>query len=211
MTTFPKTPGRSEVTPGDLHQLGLPFVMNNQSLFNFWNIQSGNYFVEMEGEFYGWDNASLQVTEVGPGQGPPVHTHPVEEIFVLAAGETAFFVDGVIHDMKGPAVVRVPPNTPHCVTTLGAGRNQMITFFSSNRPGGEPVDMADPFELFKAQSSEERDTMILNFRQILADFDADGDGRLSREEAPTLLKAQFDRYDTDGDGFITLEDAEGWN
>jgi mannose-6-phosphate isomerase-like protein (cupin superfamily) len=210
MTHFP--PRRPEVTPGNAHRLGLPFVLDNQSLFNFWNIQTGDYFIEMEGEFYGWDNATVQVTEAGPGFGPPVHTHPVEEIFVLAEGETAFFVDGTVLDMKGPAVVRVPPNTPHNVTTLGRGRNKMITFFSSNSPGAGPVfDVADPFELVKKQNTIERETMIANFMQILADFDADGDGRLSREEAPTLLKAQFDRYDTDHDGFITIQDAEGWD
>ena len=32
--------------------------------------------------------------------------------------------------------------------------------------------------------------MIVNFKKILADFDADGDGRLSRDEAPFLLKAR---------------------
>jgi Ca2+-binding EF-hand superfamily protein len=53
--------------------------------------------------------------------------------------------------------------------------------------------------------------MIANFKKILADFDTDGDGRLSRDEAPILLKAQFDRYDTDHDGFITLDDAQGWD
>jgi hypothetical protein len=40
---------------------------------------------------------------------------------------------------------------------------------------------------------------------------ARGDGRLSRDEAPVLLKAQFDRYDTDHDGYITLDDAQGWD
>ena len=53
--------------------------------------------------------------------------------------------------------------------------------------------------------------MIANFKQILVDFDRDGDGRLSRDEAPLLLNAQFERWDTDGDGFITLQDAEGWD
>jgi Ca2+-binding EF-hand superfamily protein len=53
--------------------------------------------------------------------------------------------------------------------------------------------------------------MIANFTKILADFDTDGDGRLSRDEAPVLLEARFDRYDTDHDGFITLDDAQGWD
>jgi Ca2+-binding EF-hand superfamily protein len=53
--------------------------------------------------------------------------------------------------------------------------------------------------------------MIANFKKVLADFDADGDGRLSRAEAPLLIQRQFDRYDTDHDGFITLDDAQSWD
>ena len=211
MTHFQQLPKRTEVTPGNAFHLGLPFVLANQSLSNFWNVHSGDYFIEMEGEFYGWDNATVQVAEAGPGVGPPIHTHPVEEIFVLVEGQIAFTVNGEVLDMAAPAVVRIPPDTPHNVTTVGTSRNKMVALFSSNSPGGEPVfHLPDPFEQFKRQTTVERDAMLANFKQILADFDTDGDGRLSRDEAPILLKAQFDRYDTDHDGFITLEDAETW-
>jgi hypothetical protein len=71
MTESIRRPKQTEVTPGDAFQLGLPFVLANQSLFNFWDIHSGNYFIEMEGEFYGWDSATIQVAETGPGFGPP--------------------------------------------------------------------------------------------------------------------------------------------
>jgi mannose-6-phosphate isomerase-like protein (cupin superfamily) len=91
-------------------------------------------FIEMEGEFYGWDNATIQVAETGPGIGPPIHTHPVEEIFVLVDGKVALSVDGNVLDMTAPAVVRVPPNTPHNVTTLGSGRNRLVTFFQPTAP-----------------------------------------------------------------------------
>ncbi len=200
-----------EVTPGNVFNLGLPFMLQNQSLFNFWDIKSGNYFVELEGRYYGWDNATVQVTETGPGYGPPMHMHPVEEIFVLMEGEVAFTVGNQIHDMKAPAIVRVPPHTPHNVTTLGSGRNKMVEFFSSNKPGASAVDAPDAFAHIKAQNTGERDAMLSNFRKILLDFDADGDGKLSKDEAPVMLKEQFDRYDTDHDGFITMEDARGWD
>jgi len=211
MTQFNQRPRPTEVTPGNIFQLGLPFVLANQSLFNYWDIRSGNYFIEMEGEFYGWDNATIQVAEAGPGIGPPIHTHDVEEIFVLAQGRIAFTLNGEVADMTGPAVVRVPPNTPHNVTTLGTDRNTLVTFFSSNSPGAAPVDAPDQFSHVKLQGTAERDAMIANFKKILADFDADGDGRLSRDDAPILIKRQFDRYDTDHDGFITLDDAQGWD
>ena len=123
---------QTELTPGNAFQLGLPFVLQNQSLFNFWDNRTGDHFVELEGKHYGWDSATVQVAETGPGFGPPLHTHPVEEIFVLLEGEVAFTVDGDVLDMTGPALVRVPPGTIHNVTTLGTGRNKLMTFPSSN-------------------------------------------------------------------------------
>ncbi len=53
--------------------------------------------------------------------------------------------------------------------------------------------------------------MIENFKKILDDFDADGDGKLSRDEAPVMFRDSFDRYDSDHDGFITIEDAQAWD
>ncbi len=200
-----------EVTPGNVFNLGLPFILQNQSLFNFWDVRSGDYFVELEGRYYGWDNATVQVTETGPGYGPPMHMHPVEEIFILVEGEVAFTVGDKVHDMKAPAIVRVPPHTPHNVTTLGPGRNKMVDFFSSNCPGASAVAAQDPFAHIKEEAAGERRAMISNFKKILIDFDADQDGKLSREEAPVMLKDQFDRYDVDHDGFISMEDAQGWD
>jgi mannose-6-phosphate isomerase-like protein (cupin superfamily) len=202
---------QTEVTPGNVFDLGLPFVLRNQSLFSYWDVRTGDHFIEMEGQYYGWDNATVQIGETGPGFGPPLHTHTVEEIFVLLEGEVAFTVGGEVLDMKGPALVRVPPGTVHNVTTLGTGRNKLITFFSSNNPGSAPADYPDQFALLKAASTGERDAMIANFRKILADFDADGDGKLSRNEAPVMIRDNFDRYDTDHDGYITLADAQGWD
>ncbi len=210
----PDKPGSAkqvEVTPGNVHNLGLPFVLQNQSGFNFWDIKTGDHFIEMEGQYYGWDSSTVQVTAMGPGQGPPMHTHPVEEIFVLVAGECAFAIGSETFHMKAPAVVRVPPHTPHSPTSLGSERNIMVDFFPSSEPGAAPIDVPDPFAHLKAGGGNERKVMIENFKKILADFDADGDGKLSKDEAPIMLRDSFGRYDTDHDGFITLEDAQAWD
>ena len=102
-----------EVTPGNVHSLGLPFVVQNQSGSNFWDIKTGDYFIEMEGQYYGWDDSTVQVTSMGPGNGPPLHTHPVEEIFVITEGECSFIIGTEMIHVKAPGVVRVPPHTPH--------------------------------------------------------------------------------------------------
>ncbi|MEB0139543.1 MULTISPECIES: cupin domain-containing protein [unclassified Undibacterium] len=198
-----------ETTPGNFHNLGLPFVLQNQSGFNFWDVKTGDYFIEMEGRYYGWDNATVQISEVGCGYGAPSHMHSVEEIFVLVEGEGAIVIDGKTFPIKAPCVVRVPPNTPHAIVSLGTGRMKMVDFFPTNHSGGAPSDMLDPFEYIKTGGNE-RNAMIDNFKKILADFDADRDGKLSKDEAPIMLRDSFERYDTDGDGFITLDDAKTW-
>lgn len=42
----------------------------------------------------------------------------------------------------------------------------------------------------------------------LMQFDKDGDGKVSRDEAPEQVQAFFDRMDTNGDGFIDRKEAE---
>ena len=45
-------------------------------------------------------------------------------------------------------------------------------------------------------------------KKIFANADANGDGKLSREEAPAQIGNRFDMIDSDGDGFITLQEIQ---
>ncbi len=49
-----------------------------------------------------------------------------------------------------------------------------------------------------------------NFAQVLKRADTDGDGKLSKEEAPPFLKKQFAKIDTNGDGFLDKAELEAW-
>ncbi len=44
--------------------------------------------------------------------------------------------------------------------------------------------------------------------ELIAQHDSDGDGRISRDEAPPRLRQRFDRADTNGDGAIDAAEAE---
>jgi Ca2+-binding EF-hand superfamily protein len=46
--------------------------------------------------------------------------------------------------------------------------------------------------------------------QLLQRADADGDGKLSMEEAPPFLKRHFSKVDTNGDGFLDKAELEAW-
>ena len=41
-----------------------------------------------------------------------------------------------------------------------------------------------------------------------SDLDKDGDGKISKEEAPERMKERFDRIDQNGDGFIDAKEQE---
>jgi Ca2+-binding EF-hand superfamily protein len=49
-----------------------------------------------------------------------------------------------------------------------------------------------------------------NLVQLMKRADADGDGKLSMEEAPPFLKKQFAKIDTNGDGFLDKAELEAW-
>jgi len=49
-----------------------------------------------------------------------------------------------------------------------------------------------------------------NLAQLMKRADADGDGKLSMEEAPPFLKKHFAKIDTNGDGFLDKAELEVW-
>jgi quercetin dioxygenase-like cupin family protein len=65
---------------------------------------------------------SLILVDAEPGDGPRLHRHPYEELFVVHEGTATFRVGaGEVPATAGDVVV-VPPNTPHGFVNSGSDR-----------------------------------------------------------------------------------------
>jgi quercetin dioxygenase-like cupin family protein len=73
-----------------------------------------------------------------PGGGPPIHTHPSDEVFFVVEGEFEFptIRDGEIQAVKGSAgeSVHIPGSAPHTYRNVG---NDYGTLIGVLAPGGE--------------------------------------------------------------------------
>ena len=60
-------------------------------------------------------DGAVTVVEVisPPGGGPPLHTHPETEVFVVRDGELELEVDGAVRRLRAGEAATAPAGTPH--------------------------------------------------------------------------------------------------
>lgn len=68
---------------------------------------------EFEGAKAGNANISFLIIEAHPGQGPKLHAHPYEEIFIILAGQATFTVGQEMIRADERQVIIVPAGVPH--------------------------------------------------------------------------------------------------
>jgi mannose-6-phosphate isomerase-like protein (cupin superfamily) len=75
---------------------------------------------------------SVITNELAPGQGPALHRHPYEEVFVIVEGEATITLGEETVVVRGgePPVV-APPHTPHAFKNTGAGRLVTVDIHAS--------------------------------------------------------------------------------
>ena len=80
---------------------------------------------KFEGKNHG-AGVSFFLSRHAPGEGPDLHRHPYEEVFIMYEGVATFTVgDGTVEAGPGEIVV-VPPNTPHKFVNSGEGRIRQV-------------------------------------------------------------------------------------
>ena len=74
---------------------------------------------------------SLSLTELDPGQGPPLHTHECEELHVIYSGTVNYLVGGERFTLTGPFVQHIPAHTPHTFVNAGGTMVKNTAIFGS--------------------------------------------------------------------------------
>jgi quercetin dioxygenase-like cupin family protein len=69
--------------------------------------------------------------EMAPGDGPRLHRHPYEEVFVVLEGDAEFTAgDEQVRATAGESIV-VPPDIPHLFVNAGEGRLRLVAIHVS--------------------------------------------------------------------------------
>src|SRR3954451_25480871 len=79
------------------------------------------------GSEHGFDSHFVAETEMDAGSSIPLHTHPVEEAWVVTDGELIVRVGDETVVVPAGSVVRVPPQVPHAVVNEGPSVARALT------------------------------------------------------------------------------------
>jgi quercetin dioxygenase-like cupin family protein len=81
---------------------------------------------ELVGADHGGAGVCVIFVDVAPGDGPALHKHPYEELFILLEGEASYVAGAIEIRAQAGEIVIVPPDTPHSFVNSGDGRLRQI-------------------------------------------------------------------------------------
>jgi mannose-6-phosphate isomerase-like protein (cupin superfamily) len=88
----------------------------------------------------GATSLSVWVTNHLPGEVVPLHTHTVEEVLTVVAGEGVATIGGESASLTEDMSIVVPPDTPHGYRNTGAGPLRLIiTLADAHARLGKPA------------------------------------------------------------------------
>ena len=68
------------------------------------------------------ETMSVITNDMAPGEGPALHRHPSEEVFVIVEGEATFTLGDETVVARGGDFVVAPAGVPHAFKNTGSGR-----------------------------------------------------------------------------------------
>ena len=91
------------------------------------------YTWEFQGYRYGDTNVSFIIVEAQPGQGPKLHSHPYEEIFIVQEGQATFTVGDATIEVAAGQVAIAPAGVPHKFVNSGTAVLRQVDIHVSPR------------------------------------------------------------------------------
>jgi len=88
---------------------------------------------ELQGYLFGGAHVCLIFVDIEPGDGPRLHRHAYEEIFIVLEGQANFTVGPVAIEAHAGQVLIVQPGVPHKFVNSGSGRLRQIDIHASDR------------------------------------------------------------------------------
>jgi quercetin dioxygenase-like cupin family protein len=82
---------------------------------------------DLAGSEHGFDSLFLAETEMDVGSSIPLHTHPIEEAWVVTEGQLVIRLGEEAVVVPSGSVVRVPPDVPHAVRNEGSSVARALT------------------------------------------------------------------------------------
>lgn len=93
-----------------------------------------------QGKDYGDIPISFFWMQLPPDEGPRLHLHPYDEIFVILEGQATFTVGERTLEVAAGTIVIGPAGVPHKFSQAGAGPLRIVTLHPSPKTIGTPVE-----------------------------------------------------------------------
>jgi mannose-6-phosphate isomerase-like protein (cupin superfamily) len=88
---------------------------------------------ELQGYLFGGAHVCLIFVEMEPGDGPRLHRHAYEEVFIVLEGQATFTAGSDTIEARAGQVLIVQPGVPHKFINSGSGRLRQIDIHASDR------------------------------------------------------------------------------
>lgn len=86
-----------------------------------------------EGAEHGGVKLTFFVVDAGPGQGPGLHVHTYNEVFLIQEGTARFWIGDEEVDAHAGQILVAPAGVPHKFINSGTGRLRSVNIHPSER------------------------------------------------------------------------------
>jgi quercetin dioxygenase-like cupin family protein len=91
------------------------------------------YTWEFQGYRYADTNVSFIIVEAQPGDGPKLHSHPYEEVFIVQEGQATFSVGDATIEVTAGQIAIAPAGVPHKFVNSGTSILRQVDIHVSPR------------------------------------------------------------------------------